>query len=145
MSERAHLTKKEWESQIDHIYSRTPTPAAGRKDDQGKLRYDLIPPEALHALASVLTMGADKYGDHNWRGGMKYSRLVGAMQRHLNAWMLGDIEDTESGYSHMWHVLCNAAFLVSYENMMTVGQLPQEVDDVYYHRKEPNEDDTRTS
>jgi hypothetical protein len=32
------------------------------KYDQGKLRYDLIPPEALEELAAVYTMGAAKYG-----------------------------------------------------------------------------------
>ena len=39
----------------------------GRKDDDGKLRYDLIPPLALEEVVRVLTFGAEKYGPNNWR------------------------------------------------------------------------------
>ena len=59
---------------------------AGTKNDIGKLRMDLIPLEAEEALATVLTHGAKKYGDHNWRGGIQYHRIYGAMRRHLLAW-----------------------------------------------------------
>jgi hypothetical protein len=37
------------------------------KNDNDKLRYDLIPPQALKALAEVLTFGANKYADNNWQ------------------------------------------------------------------------------
>ena len=47
----------------------------GLKHDQGKLRFDLIPPEALIELAKVLTYGASKYNDRNWEFGMAYGRL----------------------------------------------------------------------
>ena len=32
----------------------------GRKDDAGKARHDLIPPELPHAVAQVLAFGAGK-------------------------------------------------------------------------------------
>lgn len=35
----------------------------GLKHDAGKLRLDLIPPEAIRVLGEVLTCGTDKYGD----------------------------------------------------------------------------------
>ena len=38
--------------------------------DSGKLRYDLIPVDALEAIVEVLTWGADnKYKDRNWEKG----------------------------------------------------------------------------
>jgi len=85
------------------------------KFDDGKLRTDLIPPEAMVALAEVLTIGAAKYGDHNWEMGLKKERVIGAMLRHLLAFQLGEKTDPESGLSHLKHALCNAMFLVTYE------------------------------
>jgi len=87
----------------------------GVKHDNEKIRFDLIPPEAEEALAEVLTMGAKKYGDRNWENGIDNDRLLGALRRHLNAWQQGEVIDPESGKSHLDHVLCNAAFLVTFE------------------------------
>lgn len=88
----------------------------GKKHDQGKTRLDLIPVEALEALGKVLTMGAEKYGDHNWREGINYSRVYGAAQRHLQAFWGEDSDiDEESKLSHLSHAFCNLAFLLTYE------------------------------
>jgi hypothetical protein len=62
----------------------------GRKDDTGKPRMDLIPPEALEALAEVLTIGAARYGARNWEKGITWGRCFAAMMRHLWAWMRGE-------------------------------------------------------
>ena len=48
------------------------------KHDKGKLRYDLIPPEALEALVQVYTYGATKYAPDNWRNGIEWSRVFAA-------------------------------------------------------------------
>lgn len=93
----------------------------GVKFDAGKLRMDLLPPDAMEALARILTDGAAKYGDRNWEKGMKWSRPHAALLRHLLAWWGGQDADPESGHSHLWHVLTNAAFLVSYE-MRGIGE-----------------------
>ena len=85
------------------------------KHDDGKPRYDLVPPEALDALSRVLTFGASKYAARNWEKGMEWGRVFGAMMRHAWAWWRGAGKDPESGLSHMAHVLCNAAFLVTFE------------------------------
>lgn len=85
------------------------------KHDEGKPRYDLVPPEALDALSRVLTFGAAKYSSRNWEKGMDWGRVFGAMMRHAWAWWRGEHKDPETGYSHLWHVLCCAAFLVTYE------------------------------
>ena len=97
------------------------TPKEGVKFDQGKRRVDLVPTEAINALAEVLTAGAVKYGTHNWRKGMDWSRVYGAAQRHMLAFWGGDDIDEESGMPHMWHALTNMAFLVSYQ-AMSVGR-----------------------
>ena len=90
-------------------------PTAGVKHDSGKLRMDLIPPEAIKALAMVLATGAAKYGDRNWEKGLAYSRVYAATQRHLVDWWSGVDVDRESGKSHLVLALCELAFLVAFE------------------------------
>jgi hypothetical protein len=83
----------------------------GIKHDQGKVRLDLLDPIALEGLAQVLTFGAQKYADDNWRGGIKYRRLIAALLRHLFAIMRGEYLDPESGLPHIDHVGCCWMFL----------------------------------
>ncbi len=87
----------------------------GRKDDTGKVRFDLLPPELLFAVANILTFGAKKYSDRNWEKGMSWGRVFGACMRHMWAWWRGDKADDETGYSHLWHAGCCIAFLIAYE------------------------------
>lgn len=87
----------------------------GKKYDSDKARMDLVPPEAVWAMAEVLTFGAAKYGERNWELGMAWSRPYAALLRHLLAWWSGEDRDPESGMPHLWHVMCCAAFLTAYE------------------------------
>lgn len=87
----------------------------GRKDDNGKAPMSLIPQPALEELAKVLLFGKQKYNAHNWRAGMDWSRLADAAMRHLTAWYDGEDNDPESGLSHIAHLLCCAAFLMTYQ------------------------------
>lgn len=87
----------------------------GRKFDEGKVRIELFPPEALVAISDILTFGAQKYGDHNWAAGMKWSRVFGALMRHMWAWWAGEKADAETGKSHLWHAGCCIIFLIAYE------------------------------
>ena len=98
-----------------------PEKTEGVKFDSGKLRMDLLPPDALEALARILTDGATKYGDRNWEKGMAWSRPYAALLRHLLAWWGGQDTDPESGHPHLWHVMTNAVFLVSYQ-MRGIGE-----------------------
>lgn len=75
----------------------------GRKDDQGKLRFDLVPAEALEDLVRVYTMGAGKYEDRNWEKGLKWGKVFGAIMRHLWAFWRGEDLDPESGLPHPAH------------------------------------------
>jgi hypothetical protein len=89
----------------------------GTKHDAGKVRLDLLPYESLEEIGKVLTFGASKYDDHNWRGGMAWSRLLGALLRHIFAWASGQDKDPETGLSHLAHAGCCIVFLLSYEKL----------------------------
>lgn len=84
---------------------------SGIKYDQDKPRVDLLDPLALEGLAAVLGFGAKKYAAHNWRGGISYSRLLGAALRHLFALLRGEDIDPESGLPHVDHLGCCWMFL----------------------------------
>lgn len=108
---------EKWGSLRDYIM-----PAEeGRKDDQSKDRFELLPGDALRAIAVILTFGAAKYGDRNWEKGMKWSRVYGATLRHLTAWWEGEKLDAETGKSHLWHAGCCVLFLIAYE-IRSVGE-----------------------
>ena len=85
--------------------------AEGIKHDGDKSRVDLIDPEFLVDLGEVLKFGARKYAAHNWRGGISFSRILGASLRHLLAIMQGEDFDPESGLRHSAHLACNVMFL----------------------------------
>ena len=87
----------------------------GVKHDGGKARYELLPPELLQGVSEILTFGAAKYSDRNWENGMKWSRVFGALMRHMWAWWAGEKSDPETGKSHLWHAGCCIAFLIAYE------------------------------
>lgn len=89
--------------------------ATGVKHDQDKLRMELLDPIALDGLTAVLNFGAKKYAAHNWRGGISYSRLLGAALRHTFAILRGEDNDPESGLPHVDHLGCCWMFL---SNMM---------------------------
>lgn len=88
----------------------------GRKADENKLRYSLIPPVTLKGMAEILTFGAEKYAPNNWQlVPNAETRYLDALYRHLEAWRSGEIIDTESGFNHLKHVLCNASFLLWFD------------------------------
>ncbi len=70
--------------------SALPPATEGRKDDSGKARYDLTPPEVEEAIAKVRAYGAAKYGDRNWERGMNWGRPYAALRRHMAAWWSGE-------------------------------------------------------
>lgn len=85
-----------------------------RKFDGGKPPVDLVPAQLVLGVAEVLRHGAEKYDAHNWRGGMSWSRVYAAVQRHLLAWNEGENRDQDSGLPHLAHAACGLAFLLNY-------------------------------
>lgn len=85
---------------------------SGRKDDAGKPRWGLLPLHELDGVVRVLTYGANRYGDNNWRlveNGV--DRYYDACLRHLSAFTAGQDIDQESGLSHLDHAICNLIFV----------------------------------
>lgn len=78
--------------------------------DQGKLRYDLLPPKALEDLVKVYTFGCTKYSPRNWEKGGSWCAWFAAIGRHIFAWLGGENIDKETGCHHMtcaaWGALC---------------------------------------
>lgn len=81
------------------------------KHDGDKIRMELVPQEYIRGTAEVFSFGAKKYSADNWRYGMEYSRLFGALQRHMSSFWLGEENDPESGMSHLYHASCCLAML----------------------------------
>jgi len=103
----------QWCSRFENSEPAKPV-AEGYKDDNGKLRYDLLAPEALAGLVRVLTDGAEDHGERNWEHGLHYHRVFGAAMRHLWAWWSGEEVDSKSGLSHLDHAAANVHFLSAY-------------------------------
>jgi len=85
-----------------------------KKFDKGKPPLSRIPYELLEDVAHTLEFGADKYGWHNWKEGMDWSRVLDASLRHINKFARGEDIDEESGLNHLGHAACNIAFLLYY-------------------------------
>jgi len=103
------------------------------KYDKNKPQLCLIPPEALIEIAEIFGFGAAKYGMNNWRddgGNTEFSRTYSSVQRHLNAFWMGEDDDPESGKSHLAHAITQLIIL-------RIHQLEHpEMDDRY--KKEDN-------
>lgn len=98
----------------------------GRKHDNGKPRWDLLPWRAASEVVNVLTFGAQKYGDHNWQhvSGAK-ARYTSAAMRHLVAWINEDAKDTESGFHHLAHAATCLFFILETDLMLAADKESQ--------------------
>lgn len=88
----------------------------GRKDDEGKMPWGLVPWDALQGVVKVLKFGAEKYGPDNWRhvnGALM--RYWDACIRHMVAWKQGEKFDPESGLPHLAHAGCCVLFMLALE------------------------------
>ena len=96
-----------------------PQPTYPGKDIQGKPRLALVPPSLIEAVAEIRAYGTEKYGDpNNWQR-VDPAYYEDALYRHWIAY-LKDRQgvDEESGMPHLWHLACNAAFLIERETTL---------------------------
>tara|TARA_B100001093_G_scaffold132217_1_gene124756 strand:+ start:394 stop:801 length:408 start_codon:yes stop_codon:yes gene_type:complete len=88
----------------------------GKKFDTKKPKAYLLPPKALMEVSRVLTIGAEKYDEENWRKlDNLQKRYTGAALRHLFAHMDGERLDPETNLSHIAHALCCLLFKLEIE------------------------------
>ncbi len=90
-------------------------PEPAMKHDHGKPRYDLIPPEVMEAMATVLAHGLEKYEPRDWEKGTAWGKYFRALQGHLWDWWRGKDTDPDSGLSALWHAAACLSFLIAYE------------------------------
>ena len=86
----------------------------GRKNDTGKLRFDLLPVRPLEQITEIYTYGANKYDDNNWRSGIQWGRIFSASMRHMWAFWRGEDNDSESGLPHLAHAAFGCLTLLEY-------------------------------
>lgn len=85
------------------------------KHDKDKPRPTLVPVGLIDAVTAVREHGCRKYHDpENWKQ-VEPQRYRDALYRHWLAYLRGERLDPESGLPHLWHLACNAAFLIEME------------------------------
>jgi hypothetical protein len=94
----------------------------GRKQDNGKDRWDLLPFRETCQVVRVLTLGAQKYSDDNWkRVPWAESRYKAASLRHIAARARGEINDPETKMPHLAHAICCLLFWLWFDNQNRRG------------------------
>ena len=88
----------------------------GVKYDSEKLRWSLLPLDALEEVVKVLEYGANKSAPDNWRKvpGAR-ERYWDAAMRHLVAWKKDARLDDETELSHLAHATCCLLYLIAFE------------------------------
>jgi hypothetical protein len=88
----------------------------GRKFDSEKPKMYLLPPKATVEVAKVLTFGATKYDEENWRKlEDAQKRYSGGALRHIFSHLDGELEDPETNLSHLAHAICCLMFKLELE------------------------------
>ena len=99
-----------------HPWPTPPAPKSGVKYDDGKLRWTLLPFDALEQVVAVLEYGARRYGVANWRELERpRERYLDALFRHAIAYARGEARDHETGLHHLAHVAVNALFIIWFD------------------------------
>lgn len=83
--------------------------------DTGKVALQYVLAfKGLDDVARVGEFGAKKYGQFNYKAGSSYMRFLGSCVRHLAAFIRGENVDTESGISHLAHLIFDALMLLDW-------------------------------
>jgi hypothetical protein len=85
------------------------------KQTAGKIRWHLLPWQAVREIVKVLEFGALKYEKHGWvTNPGSWQDFGDAIVRHYYQWLSGEDRDQETGLLHMSHIGCNSLFLAYY-------------------------------
>ena len=110
---------------------------AHRDTQEGKGRYDLIPPSALKRVAGVYERGSEKYGARNWEKGMPIGRYLDSALRHIYQYIEGRRDE-----DHLAQAMWNVAGAIHTETMIKRGILSEDLDDMPNHMEaKPDEDE----
>lgn len=100
---------------------------AVRDTQEGKGRFDLIPPYPIEQLAKLYEAGCKKYGDRNWEKGIPLGRMIDSAMRHLNKWVQGKRDEP-----HLVQAAWNILNLIHFIHEIEEGRLPDSLDDNNY-------------
>ena len=88
----------------------------GKKWDEEKPKLHLLPPKSILEIGRVLTYGAEKYDEENWRKlDNLQDRYTSAALRHIFAHIDGEEKDEETQLSHLAHAMCCLLFKLEIE------------------------------
>jgi hypothetical protein len=100
----------------------------------GKGRFDLLPPEALFALAKHFEQGARKYEDRNWEKGQDLGTYCDSGLRHLVSFMAGQVDE-----DHLVAAAWNLVAAITTRARIQAGILPSTLDNMPpQHLRTPN-------
>lgn len=107
----------------------------GRKENEGKLNWAVVPLESMEGVIRVFEKGFIKYkGTRTWLPGIMFGKLFSAIMRHLIDWFYYHKDkDEESGEHPLCHVCANCLMLLTYINKEKYDDRKtkvEEVDDV---------------
>ena len=97
-----------------------------RESNKGRGRFDLMPYEALEALAKWYEAGAEKYDERNWESGISVKDCINRMCRHA-----GKVASGWTDEDHLAAVMWNAAAAI------TMMQRKPECNDHTWHPQKP--------
>jgi hypothetical protein len=103
-----------------------------REPNLDRGRYDLIPPIPLRNLAIHYERGARKYEDWNWARGLPLSRHLNSALRHLRQFQEGQRDE-----DHLSAVVFNVFAITHVLEMIKLGQLPKELNDLPFQEETP--------
>lgn len=82
-------------------------------------RWSLLPMDSLMAAARVMSRGAERHGEDNWRKGIPIKDVLDHAMNHIAKYLLGDRSE-----EHLAHALCNLCMAVHFD-----GQHQKEIED----------------
>jgi len=95
----------------------------GRKNDDQKPDYSLLPPAVLHDVVLAFGEGNAKYGRTNYlHVADGENRYYAAALRHLEAWRMGEHIDPDSGEPHLSRAI--ASVMILEHRRLTGGERP---------------------
>jgi hypothetical protein len=101
---------------------------AVRDVQDGKGRYDLLPPGAIGMLARIYEEGAKKYEARNWEKGIPLSRFLDSGLRHLMKHIEGQRDE-----KHIVQAAWNLMGYIETALMVERGVLPETLNDLPNH------------
>lgn len=109
-------------------------PETGGMKGKKPERYSLIPAEALAEVARVYGFGAEKYDDNNWRKGYAWSLSLDALQRHIEAFRMGESFDPESNLHHLAHAVFHLFTLITFDGLGEKREHPFPEQEIYWEK-----------